>query len=227
MRGLAVRRGPLLAVAAACTLFVGVVWLLAVQVPEAGWIDVDVALALEGLRTPALDATARVLAVVGDTAAMTVVTLAAAAAFASARRFREAAYVALTMGAGFAASTVVKALVDRARPAGIALGPVPDGASFPSGHVVAAACLAGALAVVVTMWGGSTPRRRAVAFFTAAAWVVLMAASRVYLGVHFVSDVVAGALLGVAVVAVSTALFFGGSCPGAGEGASPLTPPEA
>lgn len=227
MRGLAVRRGPLLAVAAACTLLIGVVWLLAVQVPEAGWIDVDVALALEGLRTPALDATARVLAVVGDTAIMTVVTLAAAAAFASARRFREAAYVALTMGAGFAASTLLKALVDRARPVGIALGPVPDSASFPSGHVVAAACLAGALAVIVQMRAGSTLRRRAVASAAAAAWVVLMAASRVYLGVHFVSDVVAGALLGAAVVTASTALAFGEPRRGAGDGASPLTPPEA
>lgn len=227
MRGLAVRRGPLLAVAAACTLLVGVVWLLAVQVPVAGWIDVDVALALEDLRTPALDATARALAAVGDTVGMTVVMLAAAAVLAAARRPCEAAYVVLTVGTGFAASTLLKALVDRARPAGAALGLVPGTASFPSGHAVAAACFAGALAVLVWVREGSTPRLRAGAIAAAAAWVALMAASRVYLGVHFVSDVVAGALLGGAVVAASTAAFFGGSRRGSGEGASPLTPPEA
>lgn len=227
MRGRTRRTSLLLAVAAACALLVGVVWLLAVRIPEAGWIDVDVALSAEALRTPALDVIARALAVIGDTAGVASATFVAAAALAGSGRRRDAVFVAATVAAGFAASSLLKALVDRARPAGFALGPVPDSASFPSGHVVAAACLAGALAVIVWVRYDTTPRQRALALVIAVAWVLLMAVSRVYLGVHFVSDVVAGALLGTAVVAVSAATVFGQPRRGPGADATPLTPPEA
>lgn len=227
MRDRAVRRGLLLALAAACALLVGVVWLLAVRVPEAGWFDVEAALAVEGLRTPSLDAVARALAAIGDTAVMTVVALAAAAALAVARRLREAAYVAATVGAGASASTVLKALVGRARPVGAAVGLIPASASFPSGHVVAAVCFAGALVALVWMRAASTPIQRRVALAAATSWVIAMAASRVYLGVHFASDVVAGALLGAGVVSASTGLFFGRTRDVSDEGASSLRPPEA
>lgn len=88
---------------------------------------------------------------------------------------------------------LLKALVDRVRPAqahiGItALVPIPSSASFPSGHAVSAFAAAGALAVLV-------PRLRVPGLLLAAA----VAVSRVYLGVHYWSDVLAGAVLGLAV----------------------------
>ena len=84
----------------------------------------------------------------------------------------------------------VKALVDRPRPPGTLIA--TSGASFPSGHAIAAAVTAVGL-VLVLAEAGSTRWRwevRAVAFTS------VMALSRVYLRAHWLSDTVAGALLG-------------------------------
>ena len=86
--------------------------------------------------------------------------------------------------------TVFKELFDRARPpvSGIdAVGVIPASASFPSGH--AATAFAAAVAV-----GAFYPRLRRPLLGLAA----VVALSRVYLGVHYASDVLAGTALGVA-----------------------------
>jgi membrane-associated phospholipid phosphatase len=87
----------------------------------------------------------------------------------------------------------IKLLTDRSRPPVAdpsvqALVGLPDSTSFPSGH--AAAAFAAATAV-----GMFHPRLRAPLYALAA----MVALSRVYLGVHFWSDVLVGTLLGVAV----------------------------
>ncbi len=102
--------------------------------------------------------------------------------------------------AGDAASGALKQAVDRPRPplddparldAVIAL---PSSPSFPSGHATTAFAAAAALAVLV-------PRLRWPAMGLAA----LVALSRVYLGVHFVLDILAGAVLGT-LIGVAIAL---------------------
>ena len=88
------------------------------------------------------------------------------------------------------AVTVLKELFDRARPpvSGIdAVGLIPESASFPSGH--AATAFAAAVAV-----GAFYPGVRRPLLGLAA----VVALSRVYLGVHYASDVLAGTALGVA-----------------------------
>jgi undecaprenyl-diphosphatase len=91
------------------------------------------------------------------------------------------------------AVTVLKEAFDRARPPvgtpGIdAVGLLPASASFPSGH--AATAFAAAVAV-----GLVHPRLRR----PLVALAVVVAASRVYLGVHYLTDVLVGSLLGVAI----------------------------
>lgn len=83
-----------------------------------------------------------------------------------------------------------KSLIDRPRPVGSLIG--TSGASFPSGHAVAAAVTAVGL-VIALMPAGHTrwAWERRVAFYAS-----LMALSRTYLGAHWLSDVVAGGLLG-------------------------------
>ncbi|HEX8804510.1 MAG TPA: phosphatase PAP2 family protein [Acidimicrobiales bacterium] len=88
----------------------------------------------------------------------------------------------------------VKALVGRDRPDfGRMVG--GNGPSFPSGHVMAAVALWGLLPLVVSLY----TRSRALwwaAFGTSATLIVSIAASRVYLGVHWFSDVTAGLVVG-------------------------------
>jgi membrane-associated phospholipid phosphatase len=75
--------------------------------------------------------------------------------------------------------------------------------SFPSGHAVASTVFYGALcALAFGRWRGRGPRMLAVAGATA--MVLLVTFSRVYLGAHYVSDVVAG----VAVGTICLALFL-------------------
>jgi membrane-associated phospholipid phosphatase len=64
----------------------------------------------------------------------------------------------------------------------------PAGSSWPSGHVAVAAAAAGALA----------PRLHRRGRLAAAGAVTFVAASRVYVGVHYLSDVAAGAGFGLA-----------------------------
>jgi undecaprenyl-diphosphatase len=89
---------------------------------------------------------------------------------------------------------IVKRLVDRPRPfntatvaARVIQVPAPTTTSFPSGH--AATAVAGAMAMA-RVW----PAAR----WTFAILAVLIAFSRIYVGVHYPSDVLAGAVLGLA-----------------------------
>ena len=116
------------------------------------------------------------------------------AAFAAARsRFTAVLLLALAVARPLA-STVVKVGVDRARPTVRHLTSA-GGASYPSGHVLAAVAFWGAVPVVLLLWGAARAFVRT-AVVVAVAAVVLVAASRVYLGVHWLTDVIGGALLG-------------------------------
>jgi membrane-associated phospholipid phosphatase len=100
--------------------------------------------------------------------------------------------------AAFAAAIVLsevligtlKGVYDRARPPGSLVA--TSGASFPSGHSVAAS-----VTVVAAVIALVPPGRARVAWGAAAAvFSVLMALSRAYLGAHWLSDALAGVLLG-------------------------------
>ena len=102
-----------------------------------------------------------------------------------------AAALAITTAASLV--TLLKEAFDRARPPvadpGLdPVGVVPASASFPSGHAATAFAAAVAIALVYPRLG-----RPLVAL------AVVVALSRVYLGVHYVLDVAAGTLLGIAV----------------------------
>jgi membrane-associated phospholipid phosphatase len=84
----------------------------------------------------------------------------------------------------------LKNAYDRTRPPGSLVA--TSGASFPSGHAIAAS-----VTVVAAVIALVPPGRRRVAWGTAAvAFSVLMAASRAYLAAHWLSDAIAGILLG-------------------------------
>ena len=113
-----------------------------------------------------------------------------------------ATWLVVTVFGGAGLGFALKEIVGRARPV------LPDpvsaapGLSFPSGHALGATIGCCLLLLVTLRFLG---RRGRVAAAVAAALIVsTVALARVVLGVHFVSDVLAGIALGVVWVAVTT-----------------------
>ncbi|MFJ9113727.1 phosphatase PAP2 family protein [Streptomyces sp. NPDC102283] len=79
-------------------------------------------------------------------------------------------------------------------------------AAFPSGHAMTAVVTCGLFVWLLRLYGAG-PGARGAALAVAVVSAVGVAATRVYLGVHWLTDVVGGALLGVAVVALSAAAY--------------------
>jgi undecaprenyl-diphosphatase len=100
----------------------------------------------------------------------------------------------------------IKDVLDRVRPEfneiAATLGP-----SFPSGHSAGAAAFWGAVALLLAR--GLTPQQRAVVFGVAGGIAAGVACSRVMLGVHWLSDTVAGVLFGWAWLCACSIAFGG------------------
>lgn len=116
------------------------------------------------------------------------------------RRRRVGAAVLAALAVGLVLTLVFQYVVLRPRPEGVRLlAPPPNFPSFPSGHAMAGFATATVLAL------SARRGRVAVPVFVGAA---LVAASRVYLGHHFPSDVLAGAVLGVGAGAAAHGLVL-------------------
>jgi undecaprenyl-diphosphatase len=120
------------------------------------------------------------------------------------RAYRLAVFLVVTAAGGGIIDTVVKHLVGRARPD--FENPVAQafGKSFPSGHAMSSMVVYGALTLIFV---SALRRHRVVVWATAVALVVAIGISRLALGVHFLSDVIGGWVLGLAWLVASTAAF--------------------
>jgi undecaprenyl-diphosphatase len=147
----------------------------------------------------------RIVTSLGATWWLTIVVAAAGVALLRAHRVRPAVFLIATGVTGGLLNQIVKALVGRPRPSLLEPVATASGKSFPSGHTMGATVVYGAL-LVVFVPGMTTQVRRVVI----AAAVVLVAAigfSRLALGVHYISDVLAGFALALAWLAAATAAF--------------------
>jgi undecaprenyl-diphosphatase len=155
--------------------------------------DEPIQRAVEDTRSSGMTAIVRRISFLGSTVA--VLTLGAVLAALSWRRCRAVATVILiaTLSRPLLEFTL-KAIVDRDRPdlERLVNG---TGPSFPSGHVMAAAALWGLVPLVVTLY---TRNRRIwwASTIASASLILAIGASRTYLGVHWLSDVVAGFIVG-------------------------------
>ena len=121
---------------------------------------------------------------------------------------RQVVWLVTTMTVGGLLGVLLKLLVGRNRPD--LLDPVAQatGYSFPSGHALNAALGAGALLLVFLPFLRGRTGALVALWAAVVAIPFLTGATRVGLGVHYTSDVVAGWLLGVAVLAATTVAFW-------------------
>jgi undecaprenyl-diphosphatase len=163
--------------------------------------DVAVANLLYGLRTPLLDRVMMTASALGDGGQRTAVTVLVTLYLAWRRRFRWALAFALVMAGAAAATPVFKTAFHVARPSALYSG--ADAYSFPSGHATSAAAL-----YLTLGWMASRAlarRWRPAVWIVALAAILVTAVSRVYLGAHWPSDVIAGMALGAALASLAIA----------------------
>ncbi len=158
--------------------------------------DVEIAERFAANRTPSGDDLAHWGALLADTAVKIGVTAVfAMVALAAWRRWHEPVYLAMTLIFEATVFIVVTTIIGRPRPDVPRLEDSPVNSSFPSGHVAAAAVY-GAF-IVIVFWHTRATWARALAVVAYVCVVAAVAWARLYQGMHFVSDVATGIVLGL------------------------------
>jgi undecaprenyl-diphosphatase len=167
-------------------------------------LDRDILLALrtpgdlsDPVGSPYVEEMARDLTALGGTVVITGATLLAAGFFLMRGSLGSMFYLLVATGGGIAISSIGKEFFDRPRPDLVPHGSLVYTASFPSGHSMMAAVAYLTLGVLIAR---VLPQRRQKVYVLSIAVVLtlLVGVSRVYLGVHWPTDVAAGWLAGAA-----------------------------
>lgn len=130
----------------------------------------------------------RMASVVGDTIGRLVILAITLSILLSTKRRAAALWLALMMAGGTALNLVLKQIFAAPRPDLLPHLDIVHSYSFPSGHAAGNMMMFGALAMLAARRGG---------YWAAGGMIALIGISRVWLGVHWPSDVVAGFIEGL------------------------------
>jgi membrane-associated phospholipid phosphatase len=158
-------------------------------------LDAQVHSFVDAHRSGALSAFFKGYTGLGQWFVLAAVALAAIAVLAATARRREAVFLFIVMTASLFLNVGLKLVFERGRPPADQALVYASGYALPSGHSMSSATLA--LALVVIAW---PTRWRVPAIALAAVFTLLMGMSRIYLGVHWLTDVLAGWTMAVAIV---------------------------
>ena len=151
---------------------------------------------VHGVASPRLTVLMRAASRYGGPGVLVPVGLLVAVAFLIKGWHRGALLVVVTLAGSGLLNGLLKFSFARVRPASFFDYPLPGSPSFPSGHALYAASVFGGLAVLLAARIRSRPLRVGI-WFVSISLILLVGASRVYLGVHYPSDVLAGYAIGI------------------------------
>lgn len=157
-------------------------------------------------RTPWLVDVVATFTHTGGTVAMWLASAAVVAALVFRQRLGDAAFVAATMAAGMLLMSGLKRVFQRERP------PIPerlvelDSYSFPSGHSMMTAVFAVVIAIVLAR-SAPPPATLRTCWALLALFTFAIGYSRIYLGAHWLTDVLAGWTLGVLLALASAWIY--------------------
>ncbi|MGQ7846548.1 phosphatase PAP2 family protein [Granulosicoccus sp. 3-233] len=181
----------LLAVILALGLFASLL-LSVVNVPGLAQWDASLAAVVQGLRSDGTDRLMVVLTMLGDLSLALWMVATVIAGLLCLRRWWLALHLLCVGLSAMLSVSLIKSILARARP------DVPsitlDSFSFPSGHACTAAVTWGLVALILAY--GRRPRQRCLIHAAGFVMASAVAISRVYLHVHWPSDVIAGMALG-------------------------------
>ncbi len=149
--------------------------------------DITILEFFHSLSSPWLDRAAVTLTQLGGAIFITVFTATTTAGLLIKNHLRSAAYLAIAVGGAGLLNLGLKLLFQRDRPALWEVLTIETTYAFPSGHAMASSALA--FALIALLWRTKWKRT---AIFIGLIYVAIIGFTRVYLGVHFPSDVIAG-----------------------------------
>jgi undecaprenyl-diphosphatase len=186
-------RAGVLATGTACA-YAGLTWYVLADAPVTR-LDRRAQSFTLGHRTPWLNAVLEAWTWLGSTVVLVPLLLAVSAYLWWRRRDGyTVAYVWASLGGAVVLYQAFKAIIGRARPPVAQMLVHAGGYAFPSGHATQAITVWGMLAVLAV--AGHRPRTRALVLGTAGLVITLVGVSRIYLGVHWLTDVIGGYGLG-------------------------------
>lgn len=156
-------------------------------------IDDSLLIFAEHLRNGHLNSIAVILSKSGGMPAMLLLFGLCALFFIYKKKFYTLSFLCIGTFGSIAIGWVLKFLVDRPRPSVVSHLVPSYGASFPSAHSIYAASLACITLYLIRHLSSS---RRLFLLLFVGCWAMVMGLSRIYLGVHYPSDVMAGWGLG-------------------------------
>lgn len=168
---------------------------IADEVFEGDSVAIDNALRefIHGYATDLLTALMQTMSFWGSTLFLTAATLTLIVLFLARRQHRSAIIMTVVMSGAAVLNYVLKVSFQRPRPLPYFDTPLPASFSFPSGHSLFSACFFGIIAWLIASQMRHSSAKAGV-WGVAVVFILLVGLSRVYLGVHYPTDVAAGFL---------------------------------
>ncbi|MDX5595055.1 bifunctional DedA family/phosphatase PAP2 family protein [Pseudovibrio sp. SPO723] len=180
-------------------------WFTQAIAPERTMARADLAIGtfLEAARNPTRDQIMIGLTMMGDSVVTVIVAVAVGLYLFSRKAWRRATGFVIALASSALFVVIIKSLVGRERPIDLYTG--ASAFSFPSSHTTVTTVLIGVLAVLLVH--EKSGRFKAAVYSSVAVYAILMGFSRIYLGAHWLSDVLAGLLFGACIVAAFAFIF--------------------
>lgn len=181
---------------------------LFVRVAREAWgqgmhsFDTNILTAVNNFSDHFLNVTMPTLTDVGSPAVVVVIMLILCALFVYKNEQYRAFVLLISVSGALVTNIVLKTVFARERPSLIMQLVQESGYSFPSGHAMASAALG--IALTVALWHS---RWRWWALVASSGYIVFVGYSRLYLGVHYPSDIIAGWMLSAGWVAIATIIL--------------------
>lgn len=147
--------------------------------------------AVHQLASPLMTSSMRGISFLGSTIFLTIATILAVVLFLKRHWKREAILFTITMVGASALNVTLKLAFKRQRPTPYFSLLPPESYSFPSGHSLGSCCFYGALAAILAARAQSM-EAKTLLWISGVFMFLLIGLSRIYLGVHYTTDVIAG-----------------------------------
>lgn len=170
--------------------------------------DLKIISCIQSLKNEYLTVFYKMITIIADTYQSAIITILIVAFLYIKKHYREALFLAITMSACGIAMPLLKNIFSRERPDFYRLIEI-SGYSFPSGHTTSATTMYLTLAIILLSI--MKKLNKYFVFCIAVLGIVIIGSSRIYLGVHYPTDVMAGICLGISIVSTVYILYYSNS----------------